>query len=120
MFKVTPNPPITDPASPYESLDSKKLNDAAERALDHYLNPAALIMSAPYTANALYQANPDADIEALLADASESLGSATVMLNNHAAQVESTHRKTLQGIAQVVMLAELAVNRVLDKVVPAG
>ncbi len=23
MFKVTPNPPDTDPASPYESLDSK-------------------------------------------------------------------------------------------------
>jgi hypothetical protein len=40
------------------------------------------------------------------------------MLNNHAAQVEGTHRKTLQGIAQVVMVAEMAVNRVLDRLVP--
>ena len=39
MIKPTPNPPETDPTSPYESLDSKKLNDAADRALDHYLCP---------------------------------------------------------------------------------
>jgi len=42
MFKATPNPPETDDVSPYESLDSKKLNEAANRALDHYLNPSAL------------------------------------------------------------------------------
>jgi hypothetical protein len=36
MCKITPNPPKTDPASPYESLDSNKLHEAAERALDHY------------------------------------------------------------------------------------
>ncbi|VVP79122.1 hypothetical protein PS906_02959 [Pseudomonas fluorescens] len=31
MTKSTPHPPVTYPASPYESPDSKKLNDAAER-----------------------------------------------------------------------------------------
>ncbi|MBX9405933.1 hypothetical protein K5E40_09605 [Pseudomonas baetica] len=118
MFKVTPNPPFTDPASPYESPDSKKFHEAAERALDHYLKPADQIMAAPYKPNTLYMAHPDADTESLLADASETLGSATVMINNHVALVEGTHRKTLQGIAQVVMLAELAVNRVLDTLVP--
>ncbi|CAI8700928.1 hypothetical protein EMIT0P258_100041 [Pseudomonas sp. IT-P258] len=35
MFKVTPNPSDTDPASPYEP-DSKKLNEAAERALAYH------------------------------------------------------------------------------------
>ena len=35
MIKPTPNPPDTDPVSPYES-DSKKLNEAAERALDFH------------------------------------------------------------------------------------
>jgi len=119
MFKVTPNPPVTDPASPYESVDSKKFHEAAERALDHYLGPTnADLMATPYSPNTLYMANPEAGTESLLADASETLGSATVMLNNHAAQVEGTHRKTLQGIAQVVMVAEMAVNRVLDKLVP--
>ncbi|WP_339464678.1 MULTISPECIES: DUF6124 family protein [unclassified Pseudomonas] len=119
MFKPTPNPPISDPASPYESPDSKKFHEAAERALDHYLcPPVAAIMAASYTPNTLYMAHPEADTESLLADASETLGSATVMLHNHAALVEGSHRKTLQGIAQVVMLAELAVNRVLDRLVP--
>ena len=58
MFKLTPNPPVTDPASPYESPDSKKFHEAAERALDHYLKPADQIMAAPYKPNALYMANP--------------------------------------------------------------
>ncbi|WP_166220375.1 DUF6124 family protein [Pseudomonas atagonensis] len=119
MFKVTPNPPPTDAASPYESPESKKFHEAAERALDHYLGPpAAHIMATPYQPNRLYMANPASDTEPLLTDACETLGSATVMLNDFAAVLEGSHRKTLQGIAQVVMVAEIAVNRVLDKLVP--
>jgi hypothetical protein len=119
MFKVMPNPPTKDPASPYQSPDSKKFHEAAERALDHYLGPpSADSMAPPYTPNTLYMANPEADTESLLADACETLGSATVMLHNHAASVEGSQRKALQGIAQIVMVAEMAVNRVLDKMVP--
>jgi hypothetical protein len=33
-------------------------------------------------------------------------------------RLKAPHRKTLQGIAQVVMVAEMAVNRVLDQLVP--
>jgi hypothetical protein len=125
MFKVTPNPPvtepasITDPASPYECPGSKKFNEAAERALDYHLGPpASQIMAAPYRPNRLYMANPKSDNESLLVDASETLGSANVMLNDFAALLEGTHRKTLLGIAQIVMLGELAVNQVLDSLVP--
>ncbi len=35
MIKPTPNPPETDPPSPHETPNSKKIHDAAERALDH-------------------------------------------------------------------------------------
>ncbi|MBK5345409.1 hypothetical protein JFU48_29160 [Pseudomonas sp. TH49] len=125
MFKVTPNPPVIDPASianptsPYQSLDSKKLNEAAERALDHYLGPpTADIMATPYQPNRLYLANPQSGTEPLLADACESLGSATVMLNDFAAALGGSHRKTAQGIAQIVMVAEIAVNEVLNQLVP--
>lgn len=47
MFKYVPDPPEKDapnesyPTSPYSSTDSKKLHEAAERALDHYLKPTA-------------------------------------------------------------------------------
>jgi hypothetical protein len=53
-----------------------------------------------------------------MADASESLGSACVMINDLAGMLEGTHRRTLLGIAQVVMLGELAVNQVLDNLAP--
>ncbi|WP_207867897.1 DUF6124 family protein [Pseudomonas sp. 58(2021)] len=125
MFKVTPNPPLTeptiipDPASPYECPGSKRFNEAAERALDYHLGPlSAHIMAAPYKPNRLYMANPKSGNEALLVDASETLGSASVMLSDFAALLDGTHRKTLLGIAQVVMLGELAVNQVLDNLVP--
>ncbi|MHB2141365.1 DUF6124 family protein [Pseudomonas monsensis] len=116
MTKSTPHPPVTDPASPYESADSKKLSDAAERALDHYLNPAALIMASTHKPDPMYLANPKYNTESLLANASETLGSASEMLNNFAATLDTSHRKTALGIAQVVMLGELAVNQALDHV----
>jgi hypothetical protein len=116
MFKPTPNPPETDPASPYESLDSKKLHEAAERALDHYLLPASQIMANAQEPERMYLANPKYDTESLLANASETLGSASEMLNNFAAVLDTAHRKTALGIAQVVMLGEIAVNQALDNV----
>ncbi|MFJ2710267.1 DUF6124 family protein [Pseudomonas sp. NPDC087346] len=116
MIKPTPNPPESDPVSPYESLDSKKLHEAAERALDHYLSPASLIMASTNKPEPMYLANPKCDTESLLANASETLGSATTMLNDFAALLDNSHRKTALGIAQIVMLSELAVNQALDNV----
>ncbi|CAI8830801.1 DUF6124 family protein [Pseudomonas zeae] len=122
MKKPTPNPPETDAipdansTSPYASVDTRKLHEAADRALDFYLKPSAAIMSAPYIPNQMFLVNPKADTESLLANASESLASATVMLGDFAALLNGTHRKTLLGIAQVVMLGELAVNKALDNV----
>ncbi|RON88662.1 hypothetical protein BK672_24535 [Pseudomonas fluorescens] len=126
MKKPTPNPPETDAipdansTSPYASVDTRKLHEAADRALDFYLKPSAAIMSAPYIPNQMFLVNPKADTESLLANASESLASATVMLGDFAALLGGTHRKTLLGIAQVVMLGELAVNKALDNVEPAA
>ena len=122
MFKVTPNPPDTDPASPYESLDSKKLNEAAERALDFYLNPAAIINNTPRKPSTMYMVAPDVGHEALLVQTCENLASASVMASvmasDIAALVEGTHRNTLLALQQVIMLAELAVNRMLDNFAP--
>ncbi len=118
MKKPTPNPPEpdTNTTSPYASVDSKKLHEAADRALDFYLNPAAHIMSSTNEPEPMYLANPRYSTESLLANASETLGSASEMLINFAASLETSHRKTALGIAQVVMLGELAVNQALDHV----
>ena len=116
MIKPTPNPPELDDTTPYEFPGSKRFHDAAERALDHYLNPAAHIMASTNNPEPMYLANPKYNTESLLANASETLGSASEMLNNFAAMLDTSHRKTALGIAQVVMLGELAVNQALDHV----
>jgi hypothetical protein len=61
---------------------------------------------------------PDIDTETLLAHACESLASASVMASDFAGFLEGSQRNTMLGIQQVVMLAELAVNRALDNVDP--
>ncbi|KJZ63382.1 DUF6124 family protein [Pseudomonas fluorescens] len=119
MFKVTPNPPDTDPASPYESLDSKKLHEAAERALDHYLKLAAHIKAMPRTPGTMFIVNPELDTETLLAHACESLASTNVMAMDLVDHLEGPSRDSLLGIAQVIMLGELAVNRALDQLDPS-
>ena len=83
MKKPTPNPPESDAdtTSPYASVDSKKLHEAADRALDFYLNPAAHIMSSANEPEPMYLANPRYNTESLLANASETLGSASEMLD---------------------------------------
>ena len=117
MFKITPNPPDADDVSPYESTDSKKFNEAADRALDYYLKPTTL-NEVPRKPSTLYFVAPDTDDETLLVNACESLASASVMLSNFAGLIEGSHRHTVLGIQQVVMLGELAVNRMLDRLDP--
>jgi hypothetical protein len=112
MFKPTPNPPPTDPTSPYESLDSKKLHEAAERALDHYLKPPA--PQTPRKPSTIYTVAPDINIEELLANACESFASAKVIASDCAGFLEGPQRNTILGVAQLIMFGELAVNRALD------
>ncbi|EJN28471.1 hypothetical protein PMI36_00291 [Pseudomonas sp. GM79] len=64
----------------------------------------------------MFMVAPDMDNESLLAHVCESLASASVMTSDIAAYVDAPQRHTLLAIQQVIMLAELAVNRVLDNV----
>jgi hypothetical protein len=114
MFKVTPNPPDTDPASPYESTDSEKLHDATE----HDLNPGPDIMGTPHKPSTMFIVNPELSPETLLVYACESLASANVMATDLVDHLEGTSRNALLGVAQVIMLGELVVNRALDQLDP--
>lgn len=120
MFKVTPNPPGIDPASPYETIDSKSLDEAADRDLDYQLKPDIPIMDIPRTPGTMFIVNPELDTATLLAHACESLASANVMTMDLADHMNGPRRNSLLGIAQVIMLGELAVNRALDQLTPAS
>jgi hypothetical protein len=113
MFKPTPNPPETEDTTPYEFPGSKKFHEAAERALDHYFKPNALTLRF-HKPSTMFQVAPDQDNESLLVHACESLAQASLMTSDIAAYIDIPQRRTVLAIQQIIMLAELAVNQVLD------
>jgi hypothetical protein len=100
MPKPTPNLP--------ESATSREL----------HLKPAILKSSAPHNPSTMFLIGPNIDTETLLAHACESLASASVMATDFATFVDGPQRSMLLGIQQVIMLADLAVNRALDNLDP--
>lgn len=116
MFKVTPNPPDTDPAT-----DTQKLKEAADRAIDFYLDPKLRKSAEPARKpSTIFLIDPAVDNETLLVHACESLASASIMASDLAGFIDGPQRNSLLGIQQVIMLGELAVNRVLDNLAPTS
>jgi hypothetical protein len=72
----------------------------------------------PYSPRTMFMIVPDMDTESLLAHACESLASANVMASDFVTCLTGPQRNTALAIAQIVMLAELAVNRALDNLDP--
>ncbi|TWC25050.1 MULTISPECIES: DUF6124 family protein [unclassified Pseudomonas] len=127
MIKDSPNPPDTeaeleketDPVSPYAFLDSKKLHDAAIRALDHYLAPPPEKKAkADRRPSSVFVIAPNVDSETLLAHACETLVSANVMASELAFGLNGPTCNLMLAVQQMISLAELSVNRVLDQVDP--
>jgi hypothetical protein len=115
MFKVTPNPPDTDPISPYEP-NSKKLNEAAERALDYHLNTIADIKATARKPSKLFAVAPEATTETLAVFLVETLASVDVMVHQLVDHLEGESRHALLGISNSIMVAEITANRVLDHI----
>ncbi|WP_149087295.1 DUF6124 family protein [Pseudomonas prosekii] len=117
MFKVTPNPPHTDPV-PYDAtfdLDPEKMKVAADRALLFYLNPGATkAQIAPRKPSSIFVIDAAADDETLLVDACASMGSASAIVNDLIDLADNPRRQTLLVLQRVILMGELAVNRVLD------
>jgi hypothetical protein len=117
MIKPTPNPPENDPASPYEP-DSKKLNDAAERALDYHFPSPADIKATPRTPSKLFTVNPQTSTEDLMVYLVETLASVDVMVHQLVDHLEGGDRNALLGISNSIMLADITASRVLDQIDP--
>jgi hypothetical protein len=100
--------------SPYESFDSKKLHEAAERALDHHLNPPP--EPRPKRQNGLFTVSQGIDTEALLANASEDLLSISTIAADLADHIEGSRRSVALGLSRMADGARLMVERALDHV----
>ena len=112
MFKVTPNPPETNPASPYESLDSHKLHEAAERALDHHFPPAE--KKPPKRNGQLFSVCPGINTEALLANASEDLLSISAIAAGLADDVDGSRRSIALALSRMADGVHLLIEQALD------
>ncbi|WP_178120766.1 MULTISPECIES: DUF6124 family protein [unclassified Pseudomonas] len=101
MIKPTPNPPETDGQIDSDSEHSSRKPAAATR------RPSPIFTIAPNVNN-----------ETLLVHACETLASASVMASELAFILSGPKCNLALGIQQMIALAELSVNRVLDQVDP--
>ena len=109
MFKVTPNPPQSGHKSRVQAQEEKKLDDAATRALDYYLNPKPDSPPEP-DKNQLFIVSPHIDTETLLANASEDL----LSISTIAADLADSRRCVALAISRMADGVQLLVERALD------
>ncbi|MHC8405079.1 DUF6124 family protein [Pseudomonas sp. TMB3-21] len=115
MIKPTPNPPENEATSPYESFDSNKLHEAAERALDLHLGTA--LDKTPKRHNgALFIVAPDLHTETLLANASEDLLSISAIAAGLADDIDGTRRSVALALSRMADGVHLLVERALDHI----
>ncbi|MGV8889687.1 MAG: DUF6124 family protein [Pseudomonas sp.] len=113
MIKPTPNPPEHEDTSPYESFDSKKLHEAAERALDLHLGTPA--DKKPKRRNGdLFSVCPDINTETLLANASEDLLSISAIAAGLADGADGSRRSVALALSRMADGVHLLVERALD------
>ncbi|WP_454846425.1 DUF6124 family protein [Pseudomonas farris] len=116
MFKPTPNPPPeTDPVSPYATLNSKKLHEAAEKALDHYLKPdIESLRSSQDRAMKMFTVVPDANPEALAIQTYETFSSVSILLLDLAESLDDKPRYLAMAIYQMSEMGLMLAERSLD------
>jgi len=116
MFKVTPNPPEKPGDASDKSPKSKKLDEAAERALDYYLNPKPTDeKSGQASPGQLFIVSPDIDTETLLANASEDLLSISAIAADLADDVDGSRRSVILAISRMADGVQLLVERAMDR-----
>ncbi|NNB69035.1 DUF6124 family protein [Pseudomonas fluorescens] len=105
MFKITPNPPLND----------TKPNQAAHRAIDHYLKPTTEPAPEP---SALFTVSPDASPESLIANSYETVCSISALLLDLSDDLTGKHRDVALAIHQLSELSMLLVGKAMDQHTP--
>jgi hypothetical protein len=114
MFKATPNPPETDPVSPYSTLDSRKLHAAADKALDHYLKPDINhLRSSKGRAMEMFTVATDANPEALTIETYETFSTVSILLLDLAESLDDKPRHLAMAIYRMSELGLMLVERSL-------
>jgi hypothetical protein len=104
------NKPTSPESADFSSADLSKLSETTERTVSARLrNP-----NRPDPVSHVFSINPNVDTESLLCHATETLASLNVMTTDLACELEGSLRNEALAIQQLIVLAELMVNRALD------
>ncbi|WP_085709593.1 MULTISPECIES: DUF6124 family protein [unclassified Pseudomonas] len=125
MKKPVPNPPSDtdpkdpteqpDPVSPYASIDSKKLHDAAHRALDFYLNPKAeKPRNSVDRGMQMFKVDPEINSEAIAIQTYETFSSVSILLLDLADSLDDKPRHLAMAIYQLSEMGLLLAEKTLD------
>ncbi|MGC6369300.1 DUF6124 family protein [Pseudomonas sp. K2I15] len=108
MFKVTPNPP---------KKPDLKLQQAAQRALDHYLNPATDTDTVPET-TALFSVTSGVSNEILITNSYETVSSVSALLLDLSDELTGKDRDVALAIHQLSELSVLLIGKLMDRETP--
>lgn len=112
MFKITPNPP---------NGPDLKLNQAAHRAIDHYLNAGAEPPGPPPPpSTTLFTVADDASSEVLIANSYETFSSVTALLLDLSDELTGKQRDVALAIHQLSELGVLLVDKLMEREGAAG
>ncbi|MBD0701930.1 DUF6124 domain-containing protein [Pseudomonas sp. E141] len=114
MIKPTPNPPKTDSQPAHKTLDTKKLDKAAQKALDHYLKPNADKPDKPERQLDYFIVAPDADPEGMLAHTYETFCSVSTLILDLSEDLEGAPRNLALAIHQMGEMGVLLLEKLLD------
>ncbi|MFL1501948.1 MULTISPECIES: DUF6124 family protein [unclassified Pseudomonas] len=103
MFKITPNPP---------SEPDLKLNQAAHRTIDRYLNPESDPPSPP---PGLFSVAADASNETLITNSYETFSSVTALLLDLSEDLTGKQRDVALAIHQLSELGVLLMDRLMER-----
>jgi hypothetical protein len=106
--------------SPYSFLDTRKLQEAAKKALDHYLNRENT--ESCFTDECTYEERfmkmftvvPDANPEALTIETYETFSTVSILLLDLAESLDNTPRHLAMAIYRMSELGLMLVERSLD------
>ncbi|WP_421555641.1 DUF6124 family protein [Pseudomonas kitaguniensis] len=103
MFKITPNPP---------SEPDLKLNQAAHRTIDRYLNPET---APPSPAPGLFSVAADASNETLITNSYETFSSVSALLLDLSEDLTGKQRDVALAIHQLSELGVLLIDRLMER-----
>ena len=115
MSEDNSGPTKNDSISSEASQIPPILDEAAKRAIDHYLDPKPQAKKKKPSGQ-LVTVVDGVDTESLLANLSETLASADAMVSDLAFDLKGSRRHVALGIQQLIELGALLANRMLDNV----